>query len=461
MFAKLTTQFSKALRTIGGRGQFTERNIAQALDEVRSALIEADVALPVIEAFLGHVRMRALGQDVIDSLRPEQAVIQIVHECLVELLGRHPAKLEVEGRPPQVVLVTGLQGAGKTTTVGKLGNWLKEHQKKTVMVTSTDVNRPAAMAQLARVSEQANLQLYQADAGTKPKGIAKAALKQAKQSGVDVLIVDTAGRLAIDEAMMDEVKVLNKVLDPSEVLFVVDSMTGQDAANTAKAFGEALPLTGVVLTKTDGDSRGGAILSVRHITGKPIKFIGVGERLHELQAFDPERIAGRILDMGDMMSLFEEAQRKVDAKQAEAMAKKVKKGKFDLNDLDQQLQLMQDMGGAAAIMDKLPGMGAISASTMNKLPDAKQTTRMQAIIRSMTPMERELIDIVKGSRLQRIAKGAGVLPQDVKQLLRQFKQMSKMVKMLQGNKMHKLMRQLSSMPGGLGGLGGGKNPFGL
>ena len=417
------------------------------------ALLEADVALPVVKDFIDQVRERALGQEVLGSLTPSQALIKIVHDELVTVMGAANETLNLEAAPPVVVLVAGLQGAGKTTTIAKLARLLKERQSKKVMVVSCDVYRPAAIEQLKTLAEQVGVDFQPSTTDTKPVDIAKDAVTAARAAAIDVLLVDTAGRLHIDAEMMAEIQSIHGAITPHETLFVVDSMTGQDAANTAKAFNDALPLTGVVLTKTDGDARGGAALSVRHITGKPVKFIGAGEKTDALEPFHPDRIASRILGMGDVLSLVEEVERKVDQDEARKLAAKLKKGRgFDLVDFRSQLEQMQNMGGLGSMMDKLPGMGAIPDSVKNKVDDGK-TRQLVAIINSMTPQERRFPDIIRGSRKRRIARGSGTQIQDVNRLFKQFNQMQKMMKKMSKGGMSKMMKKMQSRlpPGSMPG----------
>ncbi|MEQ8409031.1 MAG: signal recognition particle protein [Gammaproteobacteria bacterium] len=461
MFDNLTDRLSGTFRKLTGKATLTENNISEALREVRRALLEADVALPVVKDFIDRVSTRAVGQEVSKSLSPGQAFIKIVQAELEAVMGKSNAELDLKAVPPAIILMAGLQGAGKTTTVGKLANWLKTSQKKKVMVVSADVYRPAAIQQLQTLASEIDVQFFASDASQSPTAIAAAAVKEAKRQFVDVLLVDTAGRLAIDQQMMDEIRALHQQLNPVETLFVVDAMTGQDAANTAKAFNDALPLTGVVLTKADGDARGGAALSVRHITGKPIKFIGMGEKPDALEPFYPERIASRILGMGDVLSLIEEAEKKVDKQQAERLAKKIKKGKgFDLEDFKEQLQQMKNMGGVSSIMDKMPGMGALPPGAAGMV-DESQFRRMEAIINSMTMRERVNPDVLNGSRKRRITQGSGTQIQDLNRLLKQHKQMQKVMKKMKGGNMANMMRGLGGMQGGPGGggfPGGGKFP---
>jgi signal recognition particle subunit SRP54 len=464
VFDSLSDRLTATLRAIGGKSKLTEENIGDTLREVRRALLEADVALDVVKGFVDRVRERALGMEVSTSLSPGQAFVKVVHEELVHVMGDANAALELAVRPPAIILLAGLQGAGKTTTVAKLARFLTEREKKQVMVVSTDVRRPAAIDQLARLAEQVGVDFFPSTPDQDPVAIAEAAVTGAKQRVRDVLIVDTAGRLAVDEEMMDEVRRIHRALDPAETLFVVDAMTGQDAANTAKAFAEALPLTGVVLSKADGDARGGAALSVRQVTGAPIKFLGVGEKIEALEPFHPERMASRILGMGDVLTLIEEAERKLDRKKADKLARKIQKGKsFDLEDFRDQLQQMKKMGGMTGMLDKLPGMGQMGKAA--EAIDQKHFDRLEAMIGSMTPHERRFPDVINGSRKQRIARGSGMQIQDVNRLLKQHKQMQKMMKKL-GKKggMQKMMRGMGAMMGGQGGLppgGGGMPPGGL
>lgn len=455
MFDTLSDRLGQTIKNLRGQGRLTEENIKETLREVRMALLEADVALPVVKQLIDTVREKALGQEVIGSLSPGQALIKVVNDELVAVMGDNAVPLNLATQPPAVILMAGLQGAGKTTTVGKLAKYLKEREKKKVMVVSCDVYRPAAIKQLQTVAAGVEATFFESQVDQKPVDIAKAALAAAKKQFVDVLLVDTAGRLAIDEEMMAEIKQLHSALTPIETLFVVDSMTGQDAANTAAAFGDALPLTGVVLTKTDGDARGGAALSVRVVTGKPIKFIGSGEKSDALETFHPDRIASRILGMGDVVSLVEEVTAKVDHDKAEKFAKKMQKGRaFDLNDLREQLEQMANMGGMAAMMDKLPGMANIPEAAKAQVND-KQFVHMIALVNSMTPQERRFPAILKGSRKKRIAAGAGLQVQDVNKLLKQHQQMSRMMKKMKGGGMKKMMRGLQGkMPPGMGGMGG-------
>ena len=452
MFESLTQRLSATLDRVRGRARLTDENIREALREVRVALLEADVALPVVQALIERVKVRAVGQDVLKSLTPGQALVKVVGDELTAVMGAQGAELNLAVAPPAVILMAGLQGAGKTTTVAKLAAWLKERKKKRVMVVSADVYRPAAIDQLQTLAAQVGAIFHPSTGAQDPVAIVEAAVADAKRQVVDVLIVDTAGRLAIDAAMMEEIARLHAALDPVETLFVVDSMTGQDAANTAKAFAAAVPLTGVVLTKTDGDARGGAALSVRYVTGRPIKFVGAGEKTDALEAFHPDRAAQRILGMGDVLSLVEDVQRKVDQEKTAALAQKVIKGKkFDLNDMRDQLEQMLNMGGLHSLMDKLPGMGNVTQQMKDKVND-KDVKRMIAIIQSMTKKERRHPDLLNGSRKVRVAKGAGMQPQDVNRLLKQYQQMEKMMSKLGSGGMKGLMRQMGGMlrPGGGG-----------
>ena len=449
MFDNLTGRLSKVIKTLRGEARLTEENIGEALREVRMALLEADVALPVVRYFIARVREKALGQDVMSSLTPGQAVVGVVHRELIALMGETNDDLNLTTTPPAVILMAGLQGAGKTTTSGKLAKWLAENRKKKVLLVSCDVYRPAAIEQLKTVATQIGADFFPSTSDQKPLAIAEAALDHARRHYHDVLIVDTAGRLAIDEKMMNEIKELHSSLRPIETLFVVDSMQGQDAVNVAKAFSDALPLTGVILTKLDGDARGGAALSVRQVTGKPIKFAGVGEKLTGLEAFHPDRMASRILGMGDVLSLIEDVQKNVDIADAEKFAKKLKSGKgFDLEDFKQQMVQMRKMGGVSALMDKLPGQLAQMAQGAPQVDD-KSMRRIEGIINSMTPKERTFPDLLKASRKRRIATGAGVSVQEVNRLLNQFEQTQKMMKMMAKGGMQKMMRGLKGRIPGL------------
>ncbi|WP_096087241.1 signal recognition particle protein [Agaribacterium haliotis] len=461
MFDNLSDRLNKTLKKISGKARITHDNVQETLREVRKALLEADVALPVVKEFTNHVRKRAVGQEVSRALNPGQQFLKVVESELVALMGEANETLDLAQQPPAIVLMAGLQGAGKTTTVAKLARFLKEKQKKKVMVVSADVYRPAAIKQLETLAAEVDVEFFPSNENQKPVDIANAALSQAKKLAVDVLLVDTAGRLAIDEALMAEIQDLHKALNPIETLFVIDAMIGQDAVNTAKAFNDALPLTGVVLTKIDGDARGGAALSVRHVTGKPIKFLGSGEKTEALEPFHPDRIASRILGMGDVMTLIEEAEQKIDKQKAEKLVKKVQKGqKFDLEDLRDQFQQMANMGGMGAMLEKLPGMGNM-AQMAEQANVGKQFKQMEAIINSMTPEERRNPDILSGSRKRRITAGSGTQIQDLNRLLKQHKQMAKMMKKMKGGGMAKMMRGLGGMMGGGGGMPpGGMPPMG-
>ena len=448
MLDNLTARLAKIVKTIRGEARLTESNVQDALREVRIALLEADVALPVVKQFIEQVRAKALGQEVVGSLTPGQALIGVVHRELARLMGEANAALELAVLPPAVILMAGLQGSGKTTTVGKLALHLKE-QKKKVLVVSCDVYRPAAIEQLKTVADQAGVDFFSSSTNQEPTEIARQTLEYARTHYHDVVIADTAGRLAIDEPMMREIAALHAVLKPAETLFVVDAMQGQDAVKVAKAFGERLPLTGIVLTKLDGDSRGGAALSVRQVTGRPIKFAGTGEKLSGLEPFHPERMAARILGMGDIVSLVEEAHRQVDVEEAQKLADKVRKGKgFDLEDFKGQIQQMKKMGGIAAFADKLPAqlLGQINPA---QLQDTRQFARIEGIIDSMTPKERANPEIIKASRKRRIATGAGVPVQEVNRLLKQFEQMQQMMKMMKGGNLQRMMRGMKGMLPGM------------
>jgi signal recognition particle subunit SRP54 len=452
MFDSLSERLNHTLRSLRGRGRLTEENIEETLREVRRALLEADVAVAVARDFVASVREKALGQDVLKSLSPGQELVRVVRDELTALMASDDAELDLNRAPPAVILVAGLQGSGKTTTVAKLAAWIKERRKKSVMVVSCDVYRPAAIAQLETLAGQVEVEFFPSEAAQRPVDIAQSALSEAQRRQIDVLIVDTAGRLHIDDGMMAEAKALADAVQPVETLFVVDSMTGQDAANTAKAFNDALPLTGVVLTKTDGDARGGAALSIRQITGKPIKFLGTGEKTDGLEQFHADRVVSRILGMGDVLSLIEEAERTVDKDKAEKLAKKLKKGKgFDLEDFRDQIRQMKNMGGLNSVMEKLPGMSELPPGAANQLDD-RELVRSEAIICSMTPQERRTPAIIKGSRKRRIAAGSGTQIQDVNRLLKQITQMQKMMKRM--NKKGGLARMMQ----GLSGAGGGGGP---
>ena len=449
MLDNLTQRLSAAIKSLRGQARLSESNIQDALREVRMALLEADVALPVVKEFTANIKQAALGQDVLQSLSPGQALIGVVHRELTRLMGEHNAALNLAAVPPAVILMAGLQGAGKTTTSGKLAKFLREQMKKKVLLVSCDIYRPAAIEQLRALAQQLDIDFFPSDISQKPRNIALTALDHARKHHHDVLIVDTAGRLGIDAAMMDEIRELHAVLNPIETLFVVDAMSGQDAVNTAKAFGDALPLSGIILTKLDGDARGGAALSVRHITGKPIKFVGVSEKLNGLEAFHPERMASRVLGMGDVLSLIEDAHREVDHAEAEKLAKKVKSGQgFDLNDFKMQMVQMRKMGGMSALIDKLPAQ--LSQAAAGSRVDDKSINRLEGIINSMTLQERIRPELIKASRKRRIAAGAGVQVMHVNQLLNQFEQTQKMMKMFSKGGMAKMMR---GMAGKLPGMG--------
>ncbi len=454
MFESLSERLSGTIQRLRGRGRLTEANIRESLREVRIALLEADVALPVVQALIQRVQAKALGQDVLRSLTPGQALVKVVADELAAVMGTVGTGLNLAAAPPAVVLLAGLQGAGKTTTAAKLARFLAERQRKKVMLVSADVYRPAAIEQLHVLAGQVGALWHPSEAGQPPVGIAKGALDAARRNFADVLIVDTAGRLHVDASMMDEIRALHAALDPVETLFVVDAMTGQDAANAAKAFADALPLTGVILTKTDGDARGGAALSVRYITGRPIKLVGAGEKVDALEAFHPDRVAQRILGMGDVLSLVEEVERKVDQEKARKLAEKVVKGKrFDLDDMREQLQQMLDMGGMASLIDKLPGTAGLADKVKSRVDDG-EVRRMIAIIQSMTRQERRHPDLLKGSRKARIARGSGRQPADVNRLLKQYMQMEKMMSKLGSGGARGLMRQMrGALRGGPGGFG--------
>ncbi|WP_372738691.1 signal recognition particle protein [Neptunomonas sp.] len=457
MFENLSERLTKTLRAVTGQAKLTEDNIKDTLREVRMALLEADVALPVVKEFVNCVKERAVGQEVSKSLTPGQVFVKIVNEELVRVMGEANEGLNLAAVPPAVVLMAGLQGAGKTTSVAKLSLLLKDREKKKVLVVSADVYRPAAIKQLQVLASEVGVDFFPSSADQDPVAIAQAAIQHARIQHYDVLLVDTAGRLHVDNDMMDEIKRLHSAINPVETLFVVDAMTGQDAANTARAFNDVLPLTGVILTKADGDARGGAALSVRHITGKPIKFIGMGEKVEALEPFHPDRLASRILGMGDVLSLIEEAERKIDKDKAEKFAAKIKKGKgFDLEDFREQLQQMKNMGGMMGMLDKMPGMGQL-AQAADASKAEKGMGQMEVIINSMTPGERRNPDIISGSRKKRIAMGSGTQIQDVNRLLKQHKQMSKMMKKFSGKGgMTKMMRGMKGMlPPGMGGGPGG------
>ena len=458
MFENLSDRLMRTVKNLRGQGRITEENVKETLREVRMALLEADVALPVVRDFVASIKERALGQEVMTSLSPGQVLIKVVKDELVTVMGSANAELDLRAEPPAVVLMAGLQGSGKTTSTAKLARLLRERHGKRVMVTSCDVYRPAAIDQLQTLAAEVEVAWHPSTADQQPVQIAREALQEARTQAMDVLLVDTAGRLHIDEQMMSEIKALHAAVEPVETLFVVDAMTGQDAANTAKVFHDALPLTGVILTKTDGDARGGAALSIRHITGKPIKFLGVGEKTTALEPFHPDRVASRILGMGDVLTLVEEVERKVDRDKAQKLVEKVRKGKrFDLGDFREQIEQMMNMGGMSALLDKLPGGTGIPDSVKNQVND-REMKRLIAIVNSMTRGERRYPDIIKGSRKRRIAAGAGVQIQEVNRLLKQFAQMRKVMKKMQKGGMNKLMRGLKGrMPAG--GFGGGTPPL--
>lgn len=448
MLENLTGRLQGVIKNLRGQARLTEDNIADAMREVRMALLEADVALPVVKDFIAAVKQRAQGKEVLQSLTPGQAVIEVVNDELTALMGKANVGLNLAAVPPAIILMAGLQGSGKTTTSGKLAKLLKE-QKKKVLLASADVYRPAAIEQLKTLAKQLEVDCFDSNATQKPADIAKATLDFAKRGYYDVVIFDTAGRLGIDEAMMAEIKALHALLNPIETLFVVDAMQGQDAINTAKAFGETLPLTGVILTKLDGDSRGGAALSVRHVTGKPIKYIGVSEKVDGLEPFHPDRMASRILGMGDVLGLIEQAHKNVDMAEAQKLADKVKSGKnFDLDDFKAQMSQMRKMGGMGALMDKMPAQLAGMASKVNPDDADKSLRRIEGIINSMTPLERRKPEIIKATRKKRIADGSGVQVQEVNRLLKQFEETQKMMKMFSKGGMAKMMRSMGSLMGG-------------
>jgi signal recognition particle subunit SRP54 len=446
MFENLGERLQGTFKKLRGQGKLSEDNIKEAMREVRMALLEADVALPVVKTFVSRVQEKAIGKDVVGSLTPGQAVIKVVNDELVHLMGESNDMLNLSARPPVVILVAGLQGAGKTTTVAKLSLFLKQREKKKVMVASADIYRPAAIEQLKTLSKQVDAIFFPSSTDSKPVDIALNAIDAAKKNGCDVVIIDTAGRLHVDEQMMDEIKAVHAAIDPVETLFVADSMTGQDAVNTSKAFNEALPLTGVILTKTDGDARGGAALSIREVTGKPIKFLGIGEKMDALEAFHPDRLASRILGMGDVLSLVEEAHQKIDHDKASQLANKLKKGKgFDLEDFRDQLLQIEKMGGMASMLDKMPGMGNLPGNVKEQVEGNPQK-HLVAIINSMTPNERAHPAIIRASRKKRIAAGSGTSVQEVNRMLKQFSQMQKMMK-----KMGKGKKAMRGLMQGLGG----------
>ena len=453
MASALSEKLSGLVKKISGQARITESNVADMLREVRLALLEADVALPVVRDFMARVKDKALGQDVLGSLTPGQVLVGIVQRELAATMGEGVADLNLAAQPPAVILMAGLQGAGKTTTTAKLARHLIDKRKKKVLTVSADVYRPAAIEQLKTVTAQAGAEWFPSESGQKPLDIARAALDHAKRHYFDVLLVDTAGRLAIDEALMQEIRELHQALNPIETLFVVDAMQGQDAMNTARAFKDALPLTGIVLTKTDGDSRGGAALSVRQITGAPLKFAGTSEKIDGLEVFDADRHAGRILGMGDIVALVEQVTANVDLKAAEKLAAKVKSGEgFDLNDFLAQIQQMRQMGGLSSLMDKLPTQLAGKAKDTDLQRAEKEIVRKQGIIHSMTPAERKRPDIIKATRKRRIALGAGVQVQDVNRLLKEFEQMQDMMKKMRGGGLMKMMKRMGALKGGFPGM---------
>jgi signal recognition particle subunit SRP54 len=453
LFENLTQRLSRTVDTLRGRGRITEENVGESLREVRMALLEADVALPVVKTFIERVKQKALGAEVLSSLTPGQAFVGILHKELIALMAGDRGRFELRAQPPVVILLAGLQGAGKTTTAGKLAKWLIESQKKRVLLVSTDIRRPAAVLQLQRLSEQVDAGFFPTDVKQSPAVIARDALDSARKGVYDVLIVDTAGRLHVDAELMEEVKEIERAVETHERLFVIDAMAGQDAVNSARAFGAALDLTGVVLTKADGDARGGAALSVREVTGKPIVLVGVGEKLDALEPFDAERMAGRILGMGDVVALVEQVQKQVDVEEAQKLAKKVAKGKgFDLVDLKSQLEQVQKMGGLSSLVDKLPS-AALKGAQLPPDHGDKEVRRQIAIINSMTKKERRNPAILDGSRRRRIATGAGVQVQDVNKLMKQFMEMQKVMKSFSGGKMKRLMGAFKGqMPPGFPGM---------
>ncbi len=471
MFDNLTERLSNSFKALQGKSKLSESNIKDAIREVRRSLLEADVALEVIKVFIDQVQMKAIGLKVDEGLTPSQAFVKLVEKELTEIIGGENEALNLSTQPPAVIMVAGLQGSGKTTSIAKLARYLKEQQKKKVLLVSADVYRPAAIEQLNVLADQIEVDFFPSAVEDRPEIIVAEAKKQAQSQFHDVLLVDTAGRLHIDDRMMSEIQILQKKVNPIETLFVVDSMTGQDAAHTAKVFADTLPLTGVILTKTDGDARGGAALSVRHITGKPIKFLGVGEKTDALEPFHPDRIVSRLLGMGDVLSLVEEISKKVDHKKAKRTVQKMAKGRFDLDDMREQLIQMQEMGGMGALIDKMPGMGQLPQNVKNQVIGDTESNRMVAIINSMTPKERSHINLIKGSRKKRIANGSGTDVQHVNKLLRQFEKMQKTMKKMKGGKMKKMMQKMgemqgeggmpdfSKMPGGLPGMGGKNFPF--
>jgi signal recognition particle subunit SRP54 len=450
MFESLSDRLGASLKAISGKSKLTEDNIRDTLRDVRMTLLEADVALPVVKTFTDRVKDRAVGTEVSQSLSPGQAFLKVVQAELQAVMGGESEGLNLATQPPAVIMVAGLQGAGKTTSVAKLARYLIEREKKKVSVVSADVYRPAAIKQLETLAAEVGARFEPSDANEIPVDIVRRAIADARVAFSDVLLVDTAGRLAIDDEMMAEISALHEAVEPIETLFVVDAMTGQDAANTAKAFGKVLPLTGIILTKVDADTRGGAALSVRTITERPIKFLGVGEKTDALDPFHPDRLASRILGMGDMLSLIEDVERKVDQTKAKKLAKKVQKGgRFDLEDFREQLQQMKNLGGMGAMLDKMPGMGGMAQAAQNL--DTQQFVRMEAMINSMTPRERRNPDLISGSRKRRITGGSGTVIQDLNRLLKQHKQMQKMMKKMKGGGMQRMMRGMGGMTGGPGG----------
>lgn len=458
MFNNLSERLTRAIKHISGQGRLTPDNIRETLREIRMALLEADVSLPVVKTFIQDIESKAIGSTVIDSLTPGQALIKLVHDELVALMGNHCDTLQLNTQPPAVILMAGLQGSGKTTSVAKLAHWLKHKQNKSVLVASTDIYRPAAINQLETLAKQVGVEFCPSQTTDDPVAITERAIQAAKSKVIDVVIIDTAGRLHIDDTMMEEIKRLHAAVQPVETLFVVDSMTGQDAIHTAKAFHEALPLTGVILTKTDGDARGGAALSIRQVTGKPIKFLGIGEKITALEPFYPDRVASRILGMGDVLTLVEDAERAFDRKETEKLAKKIKKGKgFDLEDFRNQFKKIGEMGGITNILSKLPGAGQLPEAAKNMIND-RHLVEMEAIINSMTPKERRLPSIINGSRKRRIAQGSGTSIQAVNQLLKKFDQSVKMMKKV--SKMGGITKLMRGLQGKLPPGGGGRFPFG-
>lgn len=456
MFNHLSERLNKVIKSLTGQGRLTENNIKDTLRDIRIALLEADVALPVAKEFIDSIQNKAIGKEVMESLTPGQVLIKLVHDELVAVMGETNEGLDLRAAPPAVILMAGLQGSGKTTTVAKLARWLQQTQKKSVLVASADIYRPAAIDQLATLAKQVGAEFFPSDPKQDPVSIARNAIQTAKNKIIDVVIIDTAGRLHIDEEMMTEIKQLHAAINPVETLFVVDSMTGQDAVNTAKAFHDALPLTGVILTKADGDARGGAALSIRHVTGKPIKFIGMGEKIDALEPFYPDRIASRILGMGDILTLVEEAERNLDKAKAEKLVKKIKKGKsFDLEDFRDQLKQIHNMGGVMGIMSKLPGISQLPQNVKDQFND-KKLTEIEAIINSMTPKERRFPDVVRNSQKRRIAQGSGTSIQAINQLLKQFTQMQKMMKKM--SKKGGMMKMMRGMQGKFPFGGGGMPP---